>query len=178
MRNTKIPLYRARARAHLQENCGILERLGETFSSASTMAEMGRSTLHEMDRVYSAVKESRQRKIQRDRRNGAVEIRSTRDITPVDAANEHGLPTPSVHYACIADDVIGENQQSLPPSPPADWDLSEESFARFDQMNPGEFYDMPDFDVFANFDHNFDLEGVDNYLGGNLDLYFPCITNR
>jgi hypothetical protein len=178
MRRTKIPLYRARARGHLQENCSILERLGETFSFASTMAEMGKSTLHEMDRVYSVVKESRQRKTHRDRRSGVVEIRSTRDITPLDAANEHGMPTPSVYYTRIADDAIGENQPSLPPSPPTDWDLSEESFARFDQMNPGEFYDIPDFDVFANFDHSFDLEGVDNYLGGNLDLSFPFAINR
>lgn len=178
MRSTKIPLYRGRARAQLQENCTILERLGETFSSASTMAEMGISTLQEMDRVYSAVKESRQRKTQRDRRNGAIEVDINRDITPLDVANENGLPTPSVCFVCNAKATPGDNQQSLPPSPPADWDLTEESFSQFDQTNPIESDDMPDFDVFASFDHSFDLEGVDNYLGGNLDLSFPFPTNH
>jgi hypothetical protein len=40
-------------------------------------------------------------------------------------------------------------------------------------INPSHFaVDMQDFDVFELFDPNFDLDGIDACLGGNLDLSF------
>lgn len=78
MRHNKIPMSRARARTQFQNNCESLGQLGEVFTSASTMAEMGRSTLKEMDRVFSVVAVSEQRKSQPVSRN--VES-STNDIS-------------------------------------------------------------------------------------------------
>lgn len=60
MRYSKIPMYRARARTALLRNCEILEDIGDLSWSASIMAEMGKATLAEMERVYSEVATSRQ----------------------------------------------------------------------------------------------------------------------
>jgi hypothetical protein len=62
MRHSKLAMYRARARAQLQKNCQVLEELGKIFWSASIMADMGKSTLKELDRVHSAVTDSQRRK--------------------------------------------------------------------------------------------------------------------
>lgn len=70
MRHNKMPMSRARARTQFQNNCEVLNRLGDIFWSASVMAEMGKSTLKEMDRVYSVVAVSGQRKLQPDAANG------------------------------------------------------------------------------------------------------------
>jgi hypothetical protein len=52
MRRSKIQMHRARARDILEANCRVLENLGEVFWSAEAMAEMGKKTLKELDRVY------------------------------------------------------------------------------------------------------------------------------
>jgi hypothetical protein len=63
MRYNKVSMYRARARAQFQKSCDALEELGEVFWSASTMAEMGKATLREMDRVFSTVAASEQQRV-------------------------------------------------------------------------------------------------------------------
>ena len=55
MRHNKVPMYRARAQVDHRTNCHVLENLGKIFWSASVMAEMGKSTLRELDKVYSSV---------------------------------------------------------------------------------------------------------------------------
>ena len=70
---------RARARAQFQKNCDVLSELGDIFSSALTMAEMGKSTLKEMDRVFSVVAASEQRRSQPSSRNMES---STNDMRP------------------------------------------------------------------------------------------------
>jgi len=40
-------------------------------------------------------------------------------------------------------------------------------------LNPFIFNDMPELDLFDMFDTNFDLDGIDAFLEGNLDLSFP-----
>jgi len=72
MRRNKVPMYRARARADLQTNCHILEVLGEIFWSASIMADVGKSTLRELDRAYASIANSQQRRTQQEVTNGAV----------------------------------------------------------------------------------------------------------
>lgn len=62
LRRSKISLSRARARLAFEENCHILDRLGVIFSQAATMADMGRATLAELDRVYNNIVDSSRRK--------------------------------------------------------------------------------------------------------------------
>lgn len=75
MRHSKAPMYRGRARDHFKANCEVLQRLGEAFWSASTIAAMGNSILEEMDRVYSTVADAHLRSSRRD----SVERNSIRD---------------------------------------------------------------------------------------------------
>ena len=67
-------MHRARARAQIQTSCEILSELGQIFWSASTMAEMGKLTLKEMDRVVAVVASSEQRRSQQDAENRNVQI--------------------------------------------------------------------------------------------------------
>lgn len=55
MRHSKLPLHRARSRAQFQTICDALSELGDIFWSASTMSEMGKKLLKEIDRISSAV---------------------------------------------------------------------------------------------------------------------------
>jgi hypothetical protein len=75
-----MPMSRSRARAQFQNTCDILSELGKIFTSAATMAEMGKSTLKEMDRVYSVVAVSEQRRLQPESVNeeGSSTVMSSR----------------------------------------------------------------------------------------------------
>lgn len=64
-----MPMSRTRARAQFQNTCDILSDLGQIYGSAATMAGMGKSTLKEMDRVYSVVAVSEQRRLQPENGN-------------------------------------------------------------------------------------------------------------
>lgn len=55
MRRSKIPVLRSRARLAFEVNCNTLKRLGSTFVTAASMAEIGLKTLKEVDRVYLQV---------------------------------------------------------------------------------------------------------------------------
>lgn len=55
MRHSKIASQRARARGQFQACCDILERLSVSYCSAVNMAQMGKATLQELDRVLSSV---------------------------------------------------------------------------------------------------------------------------
>ena len=57
MRHNRVPMYRTRAQVDLKTNCRVLEKLGKIFWAASVTAEMGKSTLKEIDKVYSSVTE-------------------------------------------------------------------------------------------------------------------------
>lgn len=74
MRHSKISMHRARARDQVQTNCGILSELGDIFWSASTMAEIGKLTLKEMDRVVAIVASSERRRSRHDAENRDVHI--------------------------------------------------------------------------------------------------------
>ena len=61
MRHNKVPMYRARAQLDLGTNCRLLEELGKIFWSASVMADMGKLTLRDLDKVYSSVTDAQRR---------------------------------------------------------------------------------------------------------------------
>lgn len=58
MRNTRLPSQRARSVAQFQSIRNSLSELKGTFWSASTMSEMGKKLLKEMDRVLIQASES------------------------------------------------------------------------------------------------------------------------
>lgn len=60
-------MYRARARSAMIRNCDILQDIEEVSWSAAMMAEMGKATLKEMDRVYNELASGRQRRNERER---------------------------------------------------------------------------------------------------------------
>jgi hypothetical protein len=62
------------------------------------------------------------------------------------------LPTPDTSWASFTDNNNLYSSQGFDPSLPVD---------------------LADLDVFALFDPNFDLEGIDALLGGNLDMSVP-----
>lgn len=62
MRHSKVSLHRLRARARFQRICDALSELEGVFWRASTTAEMGRKMLKEMDRAFSTVTASENRK--------------------------------------------------------------------------------------------------------------------
>ena len=64
MRHNRVPIYRTRAQVDLKTNCRVLENLGRIFWSASVMADMGKVTLREIDKVYSSVTDAQQRRNQ------------------------------------------------------------------------------------------------------------------
>lgn len=55
MRHSNILMYRIRARRKMQTACEILKDMRDKSWSASMMADLGFSTLHEFDRVYSTL---------------------------------------------------------------------------------------------------------------------------
>jgi hypothetical protein len=55
MRYTKVPMYQQRARSEMQLTCDLLDQLSNYFYVASIMANMGKATLAEMDRVSEMI---------------------------------------------------------------------------------------------------------------------------
>jgi hypothetical protein len=72
MRHSKLPLQRARSRAQFQTMCDALAELEGIFGSASTTSEMGKKLLKEMDRVFTAVSSSENRRSPRPTANGVA----------------------------------------------------------------------------------------------------------
>lgn len=60
-------MYRARARSAMVRNCDMLQDIEDVSWPAAIMAEMGKATLKEMDRVYNEVASGRQRLNGRER---------------------------------------------------------------------------------------------------------------
>lgn len=61
------------------------------------------------------------------------------------------------------------------PTPGASWAsfTDNQNLAESQGFDPSLAADLEDFDVFALFDPNFDLDGIDALLGGNLDMSIP-----
>ncbi|RDW91650.1 hypothetical protein BP5796_02815 [Coleophoma crateriformis] len=143
LRRNKIPLYRARARAQFQANCDILSDLKDIFWSASTMADMGKKVLKEIDRVVSTVATS-------DR-------------------GSHGDGTlPRDTGASHAESMDHVSQTNFPPRNDSFFPERTEAFEEFDASH---FDSMQNIDVFGLFDPGFDLQEIDACLEGNLDPY-------
>jgi hypothetical protein len=95
MRHNKVSIIRARARTQFQSNCDVLYELGEIFWCASTMAEMGKSTLKEMDRVFTVVAVSEQLKSQQDPSNQATDIVGAGGIVSSLSNSHDGMGPPT-----------------------------------------------------------------------------------
>jgi hypothetical protein len=167
MRHSRVSMNRARARIQFQSNCDVLSELGEIFSSASTMSEMGKSTLKEMDRVFSVVAVSEQRKSQPGSRN--VEINTNGISSPANVGSSTSNPRHTSHIRVNSTDPdetlethesASAIQAQAPPQPMPDFD-------------PSLFDSISDMDLFGMFDPTFDLDSLDALLEGNLDLSFP-----
>jgi hypothetical protein len=97
MRHSKIPMYRARARSAMVLNCNILQDIEEVSWSAGMMAEMGKATLKEMDRVYHEVANGRQRRNEQD---GYAEGLDAQDELRVGMRTEILAPVPDHGKPC------------------------------------------------------------------------------
>jgi len=91
MRHSKIPMYRARARSAMIRNCDILQDVEDVSWSASMMAEMGKATLKEMDRVYGEMASGRQRKNGQERDTSGID---TQDHLGTGTRTETMAPVP------------------------------------------------------------------------------------
>lgn len=156
---------RARARTQFQKNCDVLSELGEVFSSALTMAEMGKSILKEMDRVFSVVAVSEQRRSQPGSRN----VESNTNDMPPHANVGNGTCAVILSVDCTPTDIEQDLEgQELASS------IQAQGLAQpMPDFDPSIFDSISDMDPFGMFDPTFDLDSLDALLEGNLDLSFP-----
>jgi hypothetical protein len=170
-------MYRARARSAMIRTCDILQDIEEVSRSAAVMAEMGKATLKEMDRVYNEVAGGRQRRSGRGHGTADVDAQDelrggnrTETLVPVPDHGElcfDGVFKMAVDWKCA---------EAVFPTPDASWASfadNNNNAAEAQGFDPSLPMDLADFDVFALFDPNFDLDGIDTLLGGNLDMSMP-----
>lgn len=107
MRRSKIPMLRARARIAFEANCLILKELGEKFSSAAVMADMGNMTLEEVDRAYSRVTDESRRRQSIGLAGpvtGKSEVTKIIDLRLGFSQQSNSINTPKNH--CIAEEAL------------------------------------------------------------------------
>jgi hypothetical protein len=90
MRYSKVSMYRARARTEIQTTCTTLSELGEFFWSAAKMAEMGKLTLEEMDRVVLQVASSERRRSPQGIASGEMDATNISSGSQIPARIEYG----------------------------------------------------------------------------------------
>lgn len=163
MRHSKVAMLRARARRDIQASSAVLEELGEWFWSAATMARMGLVVVREVDRVAvkAAVGE-------RDKGRGGPG-----DIEGQSANVGAGMEDRKFDLLCycLGEEMLNHilaSTQLLAET--ADISNVQQPIPDFD---PAMFDYLTDVDLFDMFDPNFDLNGIDAALQGNLDLSFP-----
>lgn len=183
LRNSKIPMYRSRARALLQKNCSLLRELGGTFWSAEAMARLGEKTLKEMDRVYSSItglRIGKQRQLSNASAGPAVSCTypegTATASSPIRASFSPGMGT-----GIASSDVTPGQQMAVQFNSPSQFDdrtrsMWSESFVV--EQAATLMSSMTEIDIFSQFDSNFDLEGIDAVLAGNLSLSFPINYER
>lgn len=136
-RSSKATIFRTRARREILFSCSVLRRLGTTFASAVNMANLAEETVREVDKMpateplwpdqHTVEAASTSNSI-----NSALQSQSSTDVVG-DAGNESGL-------------IYGQGNAGNPRGiGVAD---------SFDQMI---FETMPDLDIFAHFDRDFEL---------------------
>lgn len=67
MQQSKAAIFQARARKQLVANCAILRELGETFYSASLMADLGECLINKVDGEQESGEQERQKQGSRPR---------------------------------------------------------------------------------------------------------------
>ena len=122
------------------------------FWSASAMAEMGKSTLREMDRVFSTVANSEQRRQQQGAVHRSVNLSRVGGSSTSGSAAWGAVPT------------------NLPALPSVQ---TQNNALPVQEFDPSLLDSISDLDLFGMFDPAFDLNGVDACLEGNLNLSCP-----
>ena len=142
------------------------------------MAEMCDSTLREMDRVYAAVSDMQQRKTKKGVAEGAQGAQGIRS-SAVDVNVQQGVETSSgmplyrpPYIYKIDRDAENAVQKGTQPVQMSN-DFGHASLPLPPDFDLSMFDSVSDIDVFDYFDPDFDLEGIDACLQGNLDLSFP-----
>jgi hypothetical protein len=163
MRHSRLPMFRARARAAFKSNCELLRRFGDVFWSARVVAGLGERVLREMERTANSLANNEvapsmpppsllpsQPTVDVDANplanlaNAAAAARMSEPVDPSGAAI--GTPAAAVDPAAVA---------------------------ALDALDLSLFDAMPDLDVFGHFDPNFNLDAVDDALEANLDIGLP-----
>jgi len=148
MRHSRLPMFRARARAAFRSNCELLHRFGDIFWGARVIAGLGERVLREMERSVNSVAQER-------------------PAPPPSAPDEpNGTANPPGAFANGQPSNASSNgngESYATGNEVADLDSVELNFIDL----------MPDFDVFGHFDPNFNLNAVDNVLEAHLDIGQP-----
>jgi len=149
----------------MQANCNVLQGLGDVFWSASVMAEMGRSTLEELDKIFSnaGVVKERQQMITADRYGDQDES------LPV-AENRQAIPAEGTLTVNPLQLFLTDSAESLVRST-SDNDFVLGTDTQFDLDSI--FNKDSNYDLWGLFDPSFNLDGLDASMDGNSDLALP-----
>lgn len=148
LRRSSVPMYQARARKQLQVNCNILKELTNVFWSASVMANMGEQVLEEMDKILRSLTE---------RRQSSANDGTTVQVAPSADDTDAVSLTQPVGNTTTTSTTTNDNMNGLL------------------NFEPSLFENIPDQDIFGQFDPDFDLEAFDAALGGGyLDMSLPA----
>lgn len=164
LRLSKIPFFQARFRRQLLARCALLRELGELFPATILMVDLAEQTVREVDKVFSA----------------------TVNTTPNESTNRQQIKAAG---ALVAGNAGSRGQTTLPDRERQSIDSGEDHGGQDDlerqalhaDQDPGDFeFDpsvlgaIPDWDVFAHLDPDFNLGAVDATLGGDLTPSYLC----
>lgn len=160
LRTSKTPIFRARARKQMVEQCRLLRQLGEIFWSAVVMVELSEQTIREMDKVTFNII-SRQQEQQSLKQHPQQEPHSEQQdysaaySEPSVSGNDHQEDGGAINSWYVPSNEM----KSLPSTyDPNDFDLS---------LLDG----MAEFDIFQHLDLSIDLDTIDATLGDFSQSY-------
>jgi hypothetical protein len=163
LRHTKIPSHRLRARNDLMSICYLLDQLGEQFQIASTMSDMGKVIVAEMDRVAGIPSHSRQEGASTDP-NGVSSNFET--LTNGLATNTSATPQENQSRAST---VAARDSNSYISETASNTDMQGQTCIGPD-LNGFAFWGSSSVDIFSMFDQNFGLQEVDDMFERNLNM--------
>ena len=160
LRTSKVPLFRARARRQMLEQCKLLRQLGDIFWSAIFIVELSEQTIREMDKVTFNIVNHQQRE---------QSSKQHPQHAQVDEQHKQAAAYPEVstngdaHYedaeATNSWQISGAEMAPLPSTyDPNNFNLSLTDY-------------MAEFDVFQHFDPRIDLDNIDAALGDFSQSY-------
>lgn len=186
MRYSKIPMYRLRGKNRFNDVVGLLQKLGEVYTSARVNASLGVSILRELDKTVK-------------------EFASSSMPTPGDTSYMAGASTPAWH-AGIAKAAMdkqttptrtGRSEAIVNTRESAMSNITQQAYAGHTLSLPLDVSEvtndtsqqrslvphpagsslswaqLEDVDLFGHFDPAYDLNAVEVALEANLDMGFP-----